>query len=147
PLGYHDVTEYITTRLAVAKATQPIFTPEAIAAIYALSKGIPRVINIMCDLALFFGCTSQQREIGRTIMQQVHESLQFPEPGAPPDARCGPERAHARRDASIIQQARGTLTPRASTAGERGRARRRSTARVVGVALVGLFCGALAWEY
>src|SRR5262245_44084481 len=120
PLGYHEVAEYIATRLAVAGATQPIFTPEAIEAVYAFSKGIPRVINVICDLALFFGYTSQQPEIGRTIMQQVHASIQLPEPDASPVARVGPERHHARMDASIIQQARETLMPRDSTSGERG---------------------------
>src|SRR5215831_4778180 len=147
PIKYYEVQEYIATRLAVVGTTQPIFTPEAVEAVSTLSHGIPRVINVICDLALLFGCTQKQPEIGRTIIEQVHESLQLPEGGAPPDARCGPERHHARMDASIIQQARGTLTPWDHATGERGRARRHATARVVSVALVGLLCGALSWAY
>src|SRR5262245_56401147 len=54
PISYHEVKDYIETRLAVAGATRPIFTSEAVESIYSYSKGIPRVINVMCDLALFF---------------------------------------------------------------------------------------------
>src|SRR5574341_2059956 len=38
PLSYHEVKDYIEARLAVAGATRPIFTPEAVEAIYTFSK-------------------------------------------------------------------------------------------------------------
>src|SRR5437879_4735939 len=64
PLNYEETQAYIEQRLAVAGATYPLFTSKAIKEIYTYSKGVPRVINIMCDLALLFGFIDETREIG-----------------------------------------------------------------------------------
>src|SRR5207248_7359514 len=109
PISYHEVKDYIETRLAVAGATRLIFTPEAVEAIYTFSKGIPRVINVMCDLALFFGFTDKKPEIGRSTIRQVQESLNLPEPAEHPDYSPGKLRSNDGMDAIVIKQARGTL--------------------------------------
>jgi general secretion pathway protein A len=75
PLNYDETQGYINQRLAVAGVTYPIFTSKAIKEIYAHSKGIPRVINIMCDLALLFGFIDETREIGHTTIKEVIQGL------------------------------------------------------------------------
>ena len=161
PISYAEVKDYIETRLAVAGATRPIFTPEAVEAIYAFSKGIPRVINVMCDLALFFGYTDKKSEIGRTIIRQVQESLNFPEPAERTRYNPNEGRDGVREDAIVIRQARGTITPEPSTqpknqgAAEpvKQRSVGRSFARLgyqlaaIGLVLLCLMSGALAWEH
>src|SRR5262249_27165437 len=165
PISYAEVKDYIETRLAVAGATRPIFTPEAFEAIYACSKGIPRVINVMCDLALFFGFTDKKSEIGRTIIRQVQESLNFQEPAERtrynPNEGRNVVRNAVREDAIVIRQARGTLTsepskqPKNKVAAEplgqrsvgRGFARLGYTVAAIGLILLGLMSGALAWEH
>src|SRR5262249_10126758 len=52
-----------------------IFTPKAIKAIYIYSKGVPRVINIICDLALLFGFIDEMREIRHTTIKEVIQDL------------------------------------------------------------------------
>jgi general secretion pathway protein A len=75
PLNYNETQGYIEQRLAVAGVTYPIFTPKAIKAIYVYSKGVPRVINVICDLALLFGFVDEMREIGHTTIKEVIQDL------------------------------------------------------------------------
>jgi len=51
-LSYSDTVQYIKHRLKLSGGNPNIFQQRAIKKIYALSKGIPRLINIICDRAL-----------------------------------------------------------------------------------------------
>ncbi|MGL4351153.1 MAG: ExeA family protein [Plesiomonas shigelloides] len=51
-LSRYDVDAYVRFRLQVAGCIQPIFTPRAITSLHRLSRGIPRLINLICDRAL-----------------------------------------------------------------------------------------------
>ena len=75
PLNYEETKAYIENRLSIAGVKAPLFTSKAIKKIHVLSKGIPRVINIICDLALSSGLTDKTREIGPTIIQEVMQDL------------------------------------------------------------------------
>jgi general secretion pathway protein A len=75
PLNYEETQGYIEQRLAMAGATYSIFTSKAIKEIFTYSKGVPRVINIMCDLALLLGFIDETREIGPTTIQEVIRDL------------------------------------------------------------------------
>ncbi|MDE2028738.1 MAG: AAA family ATPase, partial [Candidatus Omnitrophica bacterium] len=56
PLLKTEVEQYINHRLKVAEADPKLeFTPQAIDAIFEVSKGTPRVINVLCDRALLAG--------------------------------------------------------------------------------------------
>jgi general secretion pathway protein A len=63
-MNYDETKGYIEKRLAVAEATYPVFTSRAIKKIIVYSKGVPRVINVICDNALVFGFCHQKRKIG-----------------------------------------------------------------------------------
>jgi len=53
PLSLTDVQQYIQHRLTLAGGTgRPAFTPWALRAIHRYSKGIPRVVNNLCDKAI-----------------------------------------------------------------------------------------------
>src|SRR5262249_23254872 len=75
PLNYEQTKDYIESRLSIAGVIAPLFTAKAIKEIYIQSKGIPRVINIICDLALLFGFIDETREIGHTTIQEVMQDL------------------------------------------------------------------------
>lgn len=47
--GVHD---YIAHRLKIVGATREIFTPEACDVIFEASRGLPRIVNQLCDTAL-----------------------------------------------------------------------------------------------
>src|SRR5215470_8931776 len=71
PMNYYETKGYIDKRLAVAGAMYPIFTSRSIKKIFAYSKGIPRVINLICDTALLLGSGDEKHKIGCTIIKQV----------------------------------------------------------------------------
>ncbi len=51
-LSLEEVGQYILHRLNVSGAHENYFTPEAVQRIYQLSKGIPRIINVLADRAM-----------------------------------------------------------------------------------------------
>lgn len=72
PLNPKEVKEYIKRRLRVAGAKNTyLFTPDALKRIYQYSKGIPRLINIVCDNALVNGYASEKQVIGDDIIREV----------------------------------------------------------------------------
>jgi len=72
PLDSDETTIYIQHRLRSSGAEdQDIFSAEAIQAIYENSNGIPRVLNLICDLALVYGFAEQSKKIGKDIIDMV----------------------------------------------------------------------------
>jgi general secretion pathway protein A len=77
PLSEKETGEYITRRLRVAGArTTHLFTAEALKKIYQYSRGIPRVINIVCDNALTTGYAGETKMIDAGIIQEVISDLE-----------------------------------------------------------------------
>lgn len=52
PLNSRETADYIVHRLAVAGVNRRVFTRGATRRIFRLTKGVPRLINILCDRAL-----------------------------------------------------------------------------------------------
>lgn len=76
PLNKEDTKKYIKKRLVMAGAFDPnIFTHKALQEIYRYSKGIPRLINIVCDNALVTGYATDQKVISDKIIREVTSSL------------------------------------------------------------------------
>jgi type II secretory pathway predicted ATPase ExeA len=53
PFNEESTEAYIKHRMRLAGAKEDHFSPDAIKAIHRYSRGVPRMINIMCDNALF----------------------------------------------------------------------------------------------
>jgi hypothetical protein len=75
PLNYAETKGYIEKRLSVAGAKYPIFTERAIKEIFVHSQGIPRVINLICDLAFSLGFSAEKREIWPVIIKLAVKEL------------------------------------------------------------------------
>ena len=76
PLNEDDTKEFIRKRLRIAGGADPdMFTSKAIQEIFQYSKGIPRLINIICDNALLTGYTTDQKVIGHKIIHEVIDHL------------------------------------------------------------------------
>lgn len=71
PLTIQEVARYIDHRLRVAGRTEPLFSYRAIARIAEVTRGIPRSINILCDLALVYGFASELTEIKVALIDEV----------------------------------------------------------------------------
>jgi general secretion pathway protein A len=74
-LDYGHTVNYIAHRLKMAGRTMPIFTDEAIKLIFDFTRGTPREINNLCDVALLVGYTKRAPEIGDRIIAQVIKDL------------------------------------------------------------------------
>jgi general secretion pathway protein A len=74
PLDKEESFLYTEHRLKTAGATDlDIFTPDALESIYMYSEGIPRVINLICDMALVYGYAEQIKPVDRSIIDMVAE--------------------------------------------------------------------------
>jgi general secretion pathway protein A len=72
PLSPAQVRDYIETRLHVAGAAGPgLFTDEAVDRIARASRGIPRMINNICDHCLVVGYADQVRRIDRKVADEA----------------------------------------------------------------------------
>ncbi len=72
PLSAEESAEYIRHRLSVVSmGGEPAFTPTAVKMIAAKAKGIPRVINILCDNALAAGLKSREKPVDAKIVRDV----------------------------------------------------------------------------
>ena len=86
-LGPTGTRNYIRARLRRAGANDPqIFTERALARIADYARGIPRVINTLCDHCLVIGYADQTRRIDREI---VEEAISYVEAGRKPGWRRG----------------------------------------------------------
>ena len=76
PLNRQETELYIHKRLSVAGAHEvDIFTSDALDEIFAHAKGLPRLINIICDNALLFGCAANTHHINRDIIRRVAKDM------------------------------------------------------------------------
>ncbi len=74
-LAREDIEKYITHRLNVAGGRQKdIFSKQAIDAIFTYSKGIPRIVNNICDTSLVYGFADQIKIINKEIVENVIKS-------------------------------------------------------------------------
>jgi general secretion pathway protein A len=75
PLTSDESKAYIMNRLRIAGANQPVLTPEAIQLVYRYSKGIPRLINLICEHAMISAYVEQIKPIPPRIVESVSMEL------------------------------------------------------------------------
>jgi hypothetical protein len=78
PLTQDETRQYILHRLKVAQCQREIFTSEAIQHIFLFSQGIPRLINIVCDLALLTTYFESGEIVQPETVGQCVERLRLP---------------------------------------------------------------------
>jgi general secretion pathway protein A len=94
PLSLRETSGYIASRLQGAEMTagagtdsreSQTFSPEIVAEIFRYSKGIPRVVNLMCEHALLAAYADRRDAISRTDVMRV--AWQFELGGAIDESR------------------------------------------------------------
>jgi general secretion pathway protein A len=78
PLNSDELKGYIVARLNLAGANSraaSIFPDETIAFIYNFSRGIPRLVNTLCENSLLLGFWHTQRQISWEIVLEVATDL------------------------------------------------------------------------
>ncbi len=71
PLNREETRDYIWHRLRTVGAREDIFEPESCDIVHAHSRGIPRLINTLCDLSLVYGFAEQRQTITPDIVWSV----------------------------------------------------------------------------
>ena len=71
-----ETDQYILSRLQIAGATRKIFSHPACGLIHEMTGGLPRTINILCDLALVCGYAEDRSVIDEDILCDLHEEAQ-----------------------------------------------------------------------
>ena len=79
PLSLSETTAYMRRRLQISGAQAPggIFSEAAVEAIFRHSKGIPRLINTICENALLSGYAKQAVTIREDIIEAVAHDLRL----------------------------------------------------------------------
>jgi general secretion pathway protein A len=62
---------YIAHRLKMAGQAKPLFTAQAVKLIFDFTRGTPREINNICDVALLVGYSNQLKEIDERLIAEV----------------------------------------------------------------------------
>jgi general secretion pathway protein A len=101
PFTPDEVDAYIEERLGFAGYSgKGIFKRSARRAIFEVTGGLPRLINIVCDGALLAGYAREQTSLGADVIREVACDLQLP------DAREG-DAAKSRSENGVPKQKRG----------------------------------------
>jgi len=83
PLSSQDVSVYVEHRLAVAGGRKKLFSDSAVRRVAELSRGVPRLINVLCDRALLGAYVEEKEQVDlRIVNQAAREVFGRPEKGA-----------------------------------------------------------------
>lgn len=82
PLSDQEVRSYIEHRLKVAgyKGHRKLFSEKALDLICCYSKGIPRIVNILCDNSLLTAYGLRKRKVDESIIKEVLADLKIEQP-------------------------------------------------------------------
>jgi putative secretion ATPase (PEP-CTERM system associated) len=77
PLDAEETWHYINHRLRRAAIGAPLeFPRDATDLVHGRSRGVPRLINVICDAALVFGYAEERRQVDRLLIQDVLMELE-----------------------------------------------------------------------
>ena len=73
PMNFDEVTRYIAFRLVRAGSDRPNvdFSREALNVIYEYSRGVPRIVNLVCDNALLVGYSVDTHLIDSSVVRRA----------------------------------------------------------------------------
>ncbi|MBN2475863.1 MAG: AAA family ATPase [Pirellulales bacterium] len=75
PFSEQETAAYVSHRLKVAGAVREIFEPDALPVLHALTNGVPRRINRLCDLSLLIGFAEERSTITAAHFESVSQEL------------------------------------------------------------------------
>ncbi|MFL5302075.1 MAG: ExeA family protein [Anaeromyxobacteraceae bacterium] len=94
PLTQEATESYVRHRLRLAGAARVPFTEGAIATIHRFSRGTPRIINTICDNALFEGFLARTKEVDERLVERVARDLALAAAGTPSPRAAQPAPEH-----------------------------------------------------
>ena len=115
PLDAEETGNYVNHRLRRAALGPPLEFPRpATTLIHARSRGVPRIINVICDAALVFGYAEERRTFDAATIQEVLTELEatgvLPASSAPV-AAANPPPMVAAAARPVVRQAVAPVAP------------------------------------
>jgi general secretion pathway protein A len=78
PLSRDEVAAYVSHRVNIAGASASVtFQPRALDMVHRRTKGIPRLVNLVCDRALLAAYSGRTNRVSPDIVFQAAESLEL----------------------------------------------------------------------
>jgi general secretion pathway protein A len=110
PFQSEELEQYVAERLRLAGYTgRGILTPSAHKELMAVTGGVPRLVNVVCDSALLLGYSRELPQIDAAIIREAATELRMvPEPAA------APERGKPAKPASKVTRSKGSSSPATS---------------------------------
>lgn len=71
PMDIRTTRDYIRHRLTHVGGTGTEFSPQSIKMIYEQSRGIPRIVNKLCDLGLVYAASAGRDQVGLTTVKEL----------------------------------------------------------------------------
>jgi len=68
PLDPNETIQYVETQMKHAGATEPIFAPDALAALYEVTYGIPRRIGMAAEMALTLAMLDNKKSVDANLV-------------------------------------------------------------------------------
>ena len=96
PLSLEETEGYVAERLRIAGANgEPIFSKEAIESVHVYSRGIPRVVNLLCEHAMINSYVDGVRPVPYHLVDEVAHEFQLDEspPIAPGEFSLKPQQS------------------------------------------------------
>jgi type II secretory pathway predicted ATPase ExeA len=75
-----ETKAYIAERLRIAGATEFVLAPDAVQLVHRCSRGIPRLINLICEHAMITAYVEQMKPIPSCIVESVCAELELLQP-------------------------------------------------------------------
>jgi general secretion pathway protein A len=75
PLTEEETAHYIAHRLETAGAGGQVFAADAVHEVFVLSKGFPRLINLVCDHALLYGYGADLKVVDAGVVRDCRRDL------------------------------------------------------------------------
>jgi general secretion pathway protein A len=77
PLTESQTHAYVAERLRIAGASWPLFPQETLDLVHRFSRGIPRIINLLCEHALIQAYVDQIEQVTPAIVENVAVDLEL----------------------------------------------------------------------
>ena len=107
PLDARETAGYISGRIQIAGGSSlHLFTREALRAIYEGSRGIPRLINVICDNVLLAGFAANRKPITHELVQEICRDFDLL-----PASAATPAPAAAPPDTTLIESPAPSAPP------------------------------------
>ena len=78
PFSEGESQRYVQHRMEIAGQRQPIFTKQAVRAAHRLSRGIPRLLNTICDRALLGAYATGQTRVKEAVVRRAAREVLGP---------------------------------------------------------------------